>query len=107
PDPAKNRQAPDLVVTAKDGYAFDNYATGEDVVIDAIPNRHKLGHHGYPAADPRMNAVFIAAGRGVKSGQRLGVLDNVDVAPTIAKLLGLKLPGADGKVITGLLSDQK
>ena len=31
------------------------------------------------------------------SGQRLGMINNVDVAPTIAALLGLKMEGIAGK----------
>jgi hypothetical protein len=105
PAPQQNRQAPDVVLLAKDGYAFADMATGDDVVIESILGRHKIGHHGYPAADPRMNAAFVAAGRQIRAGGKLGVVDNVDVAPTVAKLLGVEFPRADGKVIEGLLSE--
>ena len=61
----------------------------------------------YPtkASNARMNALFIAAGRGIKSGRKTGIIDNLDVAPTIAHLLGTQLSGTDGKVITEILSD--
>lgn len=103
PDPAKNRQSPDLVLVGKEGYAFSNIATGEDVVIEPIIGRHAVGHHGYINTDPRMNAAFIVAGRGVHVHKKIGVIDNVHVAPTIAKLLGIELPGADGKALADVL----
>ena len=50
-----------------------------------------------------MNALFIAAGRGIKRAGKIGPVDNVDVAPTIAHLLGQNLAGAEGKVMTEIL----
>jgi predicted AlkP superfamily pyrophosphatase or phosphodiesterase len=104
PSPEKNRQAPDLVVVAKDGYAFADYATGDDVVIEPVLGRHKIGHHGFINTNPKMNAVFVAAGRGVRAGASVGVIENVDVAPTIAKLLRVDLPGAQGKALEAVLA---
>jgi len=61
------------------------------------------GSHGYLSSNPRMNAVFVASGRGIKRGAKLDVIDNRDVAPTMAHLLGQKLPRADGKVLKEIL----
>ena len=47
--------------------------------------------------------VFVAAGAGVKPGTRLGVIENVDVAPTVARLLGVALPDADGEPLDEIL----
>jgi predicted AlkP superfamily pyrophosphatase or phosphodiesterase len=103
PPPAKNSQSPDLVLVPKDGYAFAGVATGADVVADVVMGRHTVGHHGYLNTNPQMNAVFIASGRNVRAGAKLDVIDNVDVAPTIAKFLDLELRDVDGKPITDLL----
>ena len=62
-----------------------------------------IGMHGYPADDPDMNAIFIAWGRGIRKGARVGLIRNVDVAPTAAALLGLKLEGVDGKALSEIL----
>ena len=40
-------------------------------------------------------------------GVTLGVLDNVDVAPTMAELLGLNLPNVDGKVLKEILAPRQ
>jgi predicted AlkP superfamily pyrophosphatase or phosphodiesterase len=61
------------------------------------------GNHGYLPTKPGLQTGFIAAGRGVKKGV---VLDNtrlVDVAPTIAQLLGVKLENTDGHPIREIL----
>jgi predicted AlkP superfamily pyrophosphatase or phosphodiesterase len=50
-----------------------------------------------------MNSVFIACGRGIKAGVKLDVINNVDVAPTIAALLGLKMENIQGQALTAIL----
>lgn len=52
------------------------------------------GAHGYLNADPDMEALFIASGAHIRSGVDLGVISNLRVAPTIAKILGVSLPAA-------------
>jgi hypothetical protein len=84
-----------LLLTAKDGYSFSG-ATGGQVTA-AVPQQG--GSHGYPASDTDMNAIFIASGYGVRPGEKLGTVPNIDIAPTLAKLLGVALPSAKGKPI--------
>ena len=62
------------------------------------------GYHGYLAEDPRMNALFVASGRGIQCGARVGQVDARDIAPTVAFLLGQSLPQADGKVLQQILT---
>ena len=93
PSPDQDPQMGQLLLTAEDGYAFSG-ATGGPVTA-AVPQQG--GGHGYPAADPDMDALFIASGYGVSSGARLDRVANIDLAPTIAKLLGISLPTAKGK----------
>jgi hypothetical protein len=54
-----------------------------------------------------MNGVFVAWGRGIKPGSKLGEVDSIDVAPTIAVLLGQSLPSADGKVLREILDSKQ
>ena len=44
-----------------------------------------------------MNATFLIAGPGIPAGKSLGQIDMRDIAPTLAKLLGVQLPQATGK----------
>jgi arylsulfatase A-like enzyme len=105
PDPVKNRQMAELILVAKDGYGFNNDALAETSISEVTLEAGSQGHHGCLSSKPEMNAVFIASGRGIKAGIRLEVIDNIDVAPTIAHLLGEKLPGADGRVLREMLSE--
>jgi predicted AlkP superfamily pyrophosphatase or phosphodiesterase len=93
PQPERDPQMFQLLLTAKDGYSFSG-ATGGPVTAE-VPQQ--AGSHGYLASDPEMDAIFIASGYGVRARGHLGTIDNIDVAPTIAKLLGVSLPEAAGK----------
>ena len=63
-------------------------------MIDATEG--SLGAHGYPSTDPDLSALFIASGAGITPGVKLDVIDNVDVAPTMAELLG-RVAGERGR----------
>lgn len=81
-----------FVVTANEGYMFT-----EDLDGPLIAKSKLKGVHGDLPTDPAMNAVFMVAGPGIAAGRNLGRIKMVDVAPTVAGLLGLSLPAADGK----------
>jgi predicted AlkP superfamily pyrophosphatase or phosphodiesterase len=104
PQPSVDPQAGALFLTAKEGYAFGGGATGDKPIADAVEGG--LGTHGYVATDPDIQALFIASGRGIKPGVKLPSVDNVDVAPTAAKLLGVDLKNVEGKVLTGILQSR-
>ncbi len=106
PDPAKNPQMCELILVANEGYAFSNEARGEEVVTEVTLAAGNQGHHGFLSRNPKMNASFIAWGRGIKPGTKLGIIDNVDVAPTLAKLLGQSLTETDGRVLTEMLVEE-
>ena len=101
PDPATSDQAPDLVVSARDGYDFARADTGP-LVVDTDATHP--GHHGALNTDPSMRALFLAWGRDIKPGVRLGDVRAIDVAPTIAEWLGVPLPSADGKSLVRALA---
>jgi predicted AlkP superfamily pyrophosphatase or phosphodiesterase len=104
PLPSVNDQMGVLFITPKAGYAF-TAVVGEDVVVDAVEG--SLGAHGYPATDPDLSALFIASGAGITPGSKLDVIDNVDVAPTVAAVLGLTLVNADGRVLRDVLAPMR
>jgi predicted AlkP superfamily pyrophosphatase or phosphodiesterase len=101
PDPSKNKRMGDFMLAAKDGYSF---AAGDQgpVVSNAIEG--SLGSHGYLSTDPEMNGIFIARGRGIRQGVRLKLIRNVDIAPTIATLLGLEMKNTTGPPIFSIFS---
>ncbi len=95
PQPNREPQMYQLLLTAKDGYSFSG-AAGGPVTSEVL---QQAGSHGYLASDPEMDAIFIASGYGVRPGTQLDRIANIDVASTIAALLGVALPGARGKPI--------
>lgn len=101
PDPEKNNQMADLVIAGKEGYSFGANPDGAPVVDIISPGNP--GNHGYLNSDPDMNAIFIAWGYGVTPGGSLPMINNVDVAPTIASLLGLKMNNIDGVPLNSIL----
>jgi hypothetical protein len=101
PAPTATGQMGALLLTAKDGYAFTG-DVGDAPVIDAPPG--SLGSHGYLASDPELQALFIASGRGIKRGVKVDSVSNLDLAPTIARLLNLQMPDVRGKVLTEILT---
>lgn len=57
------------------------------------------GMHGYLPDNPAMRATFIVAGPGVTRGRDLGVIDQRAIAPTLARMLGVTLPGAEAAAL--------
>ena len=105
PDVRDWPQMADMVLVAEDGYCFAGKADDDRWVVPVAQVGAYIGNHGFLATNPKMNALFIAAGAGIKSGVELGAIDNIDVAPTAAQLLGVPLPDTDGKVIAGALAE--
>ncbi|MEW6323534.1 MAG: alkaline phosphatase family protein [Acidobacteriota bacterium] len=69
----------------------------------AQPHSRAAGH-GYRPDTPGMETGLIVHGAGVRAGAVLPETHTVDIAPTIALLLGLDLPDADGTPIVGVLT---
>jgi predicted AlkP superfamily pyrophosphatase or phosphodiesterase len=53
-----------------------------------------LGSHGFSPEFPEMRAAFFIEGSGIARGRDLGLVDMRQIAPTVAQLLGVRLPAA-------------
>lgn len=63
----------------------------------------RRGAHGYDPKHADMQGVFFARGRGAAPGTRLGTVSSLDVAPTVARLLGIEAPrNSEGAPIEAL-----
>ena len=60
------------------------------------------GEHGFGLSCPQARTLLWLSGPGVRAGERLTDADLVDIAPTLAKALGLSLPQAQGSPIPGV-----
>ena len=101
PDPAQEPRMADLVLATTGSYSFS--AATRDGAIQREPTGASPGAHGYLNDDTQMQAIFIASGRGIKRGAKLGDISNLDVAPTIAHLLGVTFPEAEHKPLGTIL----
>ncbi|MCW5579726.1 MAG: alkaline phosphatase family protein [Luteimonas sp.] len=57
-----------------------------------------LGEHGYDHRHPDMRSPFIATGPAFRRGEVIPAIDNVDVFPLLAHVLGLVPPDNDGNL---------
>jgi hypothetical protein len=96
PRPRESPQMADLILVAEDGYGFSAVATGTDWVTKSETT---VGTHGFLSTNPKMNATFIANGAGIRKGETIDPIENIDVPATIARLLEVPFPSADGKAI--------
>ena len=85
------------VVAFKIGYEAGKRLTAPPVGPCAVK-----GTHGYLPANPEMRSTFIIAGPGVAARGSLGEIDMRDIAPTVARVLGVALPTADGRALVAL-----
>lgn len=82
-----------LVLEAAPGFMLSRSRTGKAWDTAPIP-----ATHGYDPDRPDQKATFIVAGEGIRHA-RLPEVSILDLAPTIAQLLGLRLPSAEGHVL--------
>lgn len=90
-----------LMLEAAEGFSFDEALTGPEVRDSGETYK---GTHGYLPTDPRMRASLIVYGRNVRNGAKMPLAQMIDLAPSIAGLLSLKLPQAEGKPLKQLLN---
>lgn len=85
-----------FMLEAKVGYVFTDFLGGGE--------KGKVADHGYDPIEKDNYATFYAmAGPGVKSGVNIHKMSLIDIAPTWAKLLNLKLTETDGRVIEEII----
>ena len=84
----------DYVLVSDKGYEFRDDATGEYCRTQLT----QKAQHGYDENFPEMRASFMMTGEGIPHG----TIDNVrliDVAPTLACLMNVPLPDAEGQAL--------
>lgn len=89
-----NPRAGDVFVLMDPPWTIDRTRRGRPAGF-----RPSRGNHGYDPALSDMQGIFFAAGYGVQPGSALGQIENVNVYPFIAHLLGLRpAAGIDGRL---------
>jgi hypothetical protein len=83
---------------AAPGWVFEDGVTAPRL---APASQRSAG--GYAPGEPRMATGLVAWGAGVRPALRVPELRQIDVAPTLALLLGVPLAGAEGSALAGML----
>jgi len=93
----------DLSYELAPGYYEDD--RGFDVVVTADPSPVGSGQHGYFPFRTTMQAICFIAGPGVAQGVTIPPIRQVDIAPTLLRLLGVAPPeGIAGHVLGDALA---
>ena len=85
-------------VEAKAGYGFKD-SLSETTVENYLEKGITYANHGYSPEKDHYKCNFIASGVSIKKGVPLGPIEMVDMAPTMAKVLGLDFYECDGRVL--------
>ncbi len=83
---------------AEPGFAFEDDRAGQ-----ALGPARQRGTGGYLREDASQRTGFVACGRGVRRGLEVPRMSLLDVAPTLAPLLGVTLERVPGRPLIGLL----
>ncbi len=83
-----------LAVQAEAGFGY----------VDRNCECDHLGDHGFGLEAPEARTLLWLAGGPFKKGFVFEGADIVDIAPTIAKVMGLDMPDCDGKVIDAVFN---
>jgi len=85
-----------LMLDAGADWTFGSARSGP-VETDSTRGDHPVrGMHGQMPGPPELAATFVAAGIGIEKSTDIRDMRMIDVAPSIAKALQLKLSGCDG-----------
>lgn len=83
-----NPNSGDVILGAAPGYAMD----GNPNAPAAIQPTWVLGMHGGDPAQLNLKAVFMGTGGSLVRGTTIGPVSNLDLAPTLYRILGINAP---------------
>ena len=80
-----------------------------DILLLSPPAQHgiKYATHGYSPNKPDYRSVLVISGNEIKNEFELGEVEVVDIAPTVASLLGIEFPNCDGRALLEVLKGYK
>jgi len=85
-------RAGDVVVIMDEGWLMATSIMNRGLI------QREWGEHGWDPDLPSMKAIFLIAGPGIRRGQTIPEVENVDVYPLMTELLGLQpAAGIDGR----------
>jgi predicted AlkP superfamily pyrophosphatase or phosphodiesterase len=92
-----------LFIEAAPGFTISEKAAGKKVT-DKVGSSVRRATSGYLPSRSEMRGVLIASGKGIKPKTQIEYAQLVDIAPTIARLLGLELKASRGHAISAIFA---
>lgn len=89
-------QTTQYMLEAKRGYCFDE-SMDEPTIVDLDKQGVKYATHGYSPDKDDYRCNVVVSGDKVKNDYHIGDIKMVDIAPTMAKILGIYFNQCDGK----------
>ena len=102
-DLAKDGAFPESFLAGETGGEFKVGRAVRGPLVTATSTR---GMHGYHPSHPDQLASLLLWGKGIRAGEQIPAGRLIDVAPTIARLLGLEMPPVQGKALKEVLTRQ-
>ncbi len=91
-----------LILEPAEGYMIGG-GFNENRFVVATSRR---GSHGYLPTMPAMHTGLVLSGSGVRQGVSMPIARQIDIAPTVARLLGFEMEEAEGVPMVGILQEQ-
>ncbi|WP_058486690.1 alkaline phosphatase family protein [Defluviitalea phaphyphila] len=86
------------MVEAKIGYSFDDNLE-IPIIVDLEKQGISYATHGYFPDKTNYKCGFLISGDRIKKDYELGNIEMVDIAPTMAKILGIDFRNCDGRAL--------
>jgi predicted AlkP superfamily pyrophosphatase or phosphodiesterase len=90
-----------LFLEPVEGYMVTDGFVGNDFVAATAAR----GQHGYLPAERLMHTGLVMAGAGIRKGIAMPLARQIDVAPTVARMLGAAMDAIDGVPMVGILTE--
>lgn len=93
------------MLEAKKGYEFDE-SIGNITIVDLKEEGITYATHGYSPDKPNYHCNLIISGSRIKKEYPMGAIDMIDLAPTMANILGIPFDACDGSPIKRVLVNE-
>ncbi|AWV32426.1 alkaline phosphatase family protein [Paenibacillus odorifer] len=97
-------QTTKYMLEAKRGYCFDE-SMDEPTIVDLDKQGVKFATHGYSPDKDGYRCNLVVSGEKIRNGHPIGDIEMVDIAPTMAKILGIDFNPGDGRPLEGIFMD--
>lgn len=92
-----------IFIEAAPGFVISDQAAGKKLTDKLSPSAGRA-HAGYLPSRSEMRGMLIGVGKGFKPQTQIEYARLVDIAPTIARLLGLEMKTSRGHAISAILA---